>query len=66
MSQIQAAPSLRERKSAIIRETRWIELRDPDGRFLAKYDPARGLIAIPHRGRLTLFDLTEIAEPEPA
>jgi hypothetical protein len=42
------------------------DIRDANGRLLARFDPRRDLLAIKNRGRLTTVDLRPLRdEPEP-
>lgn len=38
----------------------YVDLRSPDGRLLARYDPTRGILEIAQRGTKYYFDLTQV------
>lgn len=38
----------------------WVSLRAPDGRFIGRFDPKRGIIEIILRGESIVFDLAQM------
>lgn len=41
-------------------QSQYQDLRWPDGRLAARYDPARGMLEVQHRGDKCYFDLTQV------
>lgn len=41
----------------------WVELRMPiSKRFIARFDPIRGILIVTERGEIQVFDLAEIVQ----